>query len=80
MKEYMKVKEIINLFSCGTYWQCIGARTGKKLCNTHSKKSKDKYMEMEVVSIFPSFYTPKDKITGTCDYVSPVINIWVLGE
>lgn len=76
----MKVRDVIDLLSYGTHWQLIGARTGKKLCNSHSKKHKDEYMEYEAYKIFPSFYTQKSAISGTCDFMCPMINIWVWGE
>lgn len=74
----MKVKEVIDLLSYGVQWQLIGAMTGKKLCNSKStNKMKDRYMDLEVHSIFPSFYTQQDHITRTYDFIQPMICIWV---
>ena len=76
----MTVRDIVKLLSYGTRWKLVGARTGKKLCDSFNKdKTKEKYMDMPVVDnpIVADFYVSKNTFN---DYVTPMISIWVSGQ
>ena len=79
----MTVREVIDLISHGE-WQLIGGRTGKKLCDSYSKKqTKEKYMDMTVchTPIRADFYVGKDSAKShMVNYIKPMISIWVSGE
>lgn len=77
----MIVREAIKLISYESDWKLIGARTGKKLCNSFSReKTKEKYMELTVTDapFVADFSIGKSISINT--YARPIISIWVSGQ
>ena len=61
----MTVREVKELLFYGTNWQLVGARTGKKLCDSYNKKETiEKYMDLSVsdTPIMADFNVRKDTI------------------
>ena len=78
----MKLKELIDVFSHGTHYKLIGARTGKHLADSYVNKEGyiKSFMDDDVSGIFSAFDAQKNSITKVPEYVRPVICVWLCGR
>ena len=78
----MKLKELIEIFSYGTHFKLIGARTGKHLADNHINKEGyiKSFMDDDVSGIFPAFDAKNNKITKCPEYITPIICVWLKGR
>ena len=78
----MKLKELIDVFSFGTHYKLIGAKTGKHLADSHINKEGyiKAFMDDDVSGIFPAFAAQNEHITKVPEYIRPVICGWLSGR
>lgn len=78
----MKLKELLELFTRGTHYKLIGARTGKHLADSYVNKEGyiKSFWDDDVSGIFPAFDAQKDTITKVPEYITPVICVWLSGR
>lgn len=77
----MKVAELIKLFSLGTRYKLIGAKTGKNLYKSWVNKNFDKFKDLEVsyIPMEASLQIQHGAVTGQPEYIRPIILIYVSG-
>ena len=80
----MIVREVLDLLFYGTEWQLVGAKTGKKLCDSYnSKKVQEKYKDLRVsdTPISADFRVSKNSVVKCMtNYIKPMVTIWVSGH
>ena len=80
----MIVREVLDLLSYSTEWQLVGARTGRKLCDScNMKETQEKYKDLLVCDgpISADFRVSKNVIINSMtDYIKPMVTIWVSGK
>ena len=77
----MKVADLIKLFSLGTRYKLIGAKTGLPLYKSWTNKNLDKFKDLEVADtpIEASFQIQRGVGIGEPEYIRPIILIYVSG-